>query len=207
MNKESLEHLSSLMDGELSHETGLFVARRLGSDPELGATWERYHLIRECLRRPGEQRCLSRISLESEGRLPAAAPQRVSAGGRWLRPLSGAAIAASVALAAVLLVAGGREAASPGPSPAPFTSPNPLNTLPSAARSEPASFRRDGLNDYLLRHNRAAGQVQRQGFVTVVPFTVATPEAPSVEAATAEVESEAAPDAGVVADRESGTPR
>ena len=34
MNKESLEHLSSLMDGEMSRETGLFMTRRLSSDDE-----------------------------------------------------------------------------------------------------------------------------------------------------------------------------
>ena len=53
MNKESLEHLSSLMDGEMSRETGLFVTRRLSSDDELSETWTRYHLIRDCLRQPG----------------------------------------------------------------------------------------------------------------------------------------------------------
>jgi len=55
MSKESLEHLSSLMDGELSRETGLFLTRRLSSDEEMCDTWERYHLIRDCIRQPGSK--------------------------------------------------------------------------------------------------------------------------------------------------------
>ena len=53
MNKDTLEHLSSLMDGELNREAGLFLTRRLGADQTLGKTWARYHLIRDCLRQPG----------------------------------------------------------------------------------------------------------------------------------------------------------
>ena len=34
MSKESLEHLSSLVDGELSREAGSFLTRRLFSDEE-----------------------------------------------------------------------------------------------------------------------------------------------------------------------------
>ena len=50
MNTESREHISSLMDGEVSRETGRFLVRRLGADEELCATWARYHLVRDCLR-------------------------------------------------------------------------------------------------------------------------------------------------------------
>ena len=50
MSKKTLEHLSSLMDGETSQETGLFLTRRVCADRELSQTWERYHLIRDCMR-------------------------------------------------------------------------------------------------------------------------------------------------------------
>ena len=39
MSDKTREHISSLMDGEVSAETGRFLLRRLGSDAELGATW------------------------------------------------------------------------------------------------------------------------------------------------------------------------
>ena len=93
MKNDTLEHLSSLMDGELSQETGLFVARRMSADSELGQTWERYHLIRECLRRPGGKWSALSLSVDVEAVQPVAIePPR-----RWLKPLSGLAIAASVA--------------------------------------------------------------------------------------------------------------
>ena len=50
MSKETREHLSALVDGEISRETSRFLVRRLGADDELRATWTRYHLVRDCLR-------------------------------------------------------------------------------------------------------------------------------------------------------------
>ena len=52
MSKETREHISCLMDGEVSREASRFLVRRLGSDIELSATWARYHLVRDCLRNP-----------------------------------------------------------------------------------------------------------------------------------------------------------
>ena len=49
MDSISRENLSALMDGELSAEPTRFLLRRLEHDPELGATWSRWHLIRACL--------------------------------------------------------------------------------------------------------------------------------------------------------------
>lgn len=180
MSKETREHLSSLMDGELSQETAVFVARRMSSDPELGKDWERFHLIRECIRRPGETRAFANIELD----LDTAAPVRKMAASPnspgWLRPLAGLAVAASVAAVAIINVV---NVAEPVGQPAaetaaqPFSSPNPLNTLPA---SQPVSFGPQSesarqLNGYLLRHNQAAGQVGRQGFVSFVPIVSATP--------------------------------
>ena len=50
MNTDPREHISCLMDGEISRETGRFLVRRLGADEALCATWARYHLVRDCLR-------------------------------------------------------------------------------------------------------------------------------------------------------------
>jgi negative regulator of sigma E activity len=64
MSKESLEHLSSLMDGELSRETSLFLTRRLASDEAMCDTWERYHLIRDCIRQPGSKQIVSGLCVD-----------------------------------------------------------------------------------------------------------------------------------------------
>ncbi len=70
MSKETREHLSALVDGEISRETSRFLVRRLGTDSELRATWTRYHLVRDCLRHQdgaiaGDDLC-ARISRELE---------------------------------------------------------------------------------------------------------------------------------------------
>lgn len=182
MNKDSLEHISSLMDGELSHETSLFVARRMGSDQQLGETWARYHLMRECLRRPGGKWALTRLSLDLDGIDAEYRDAAASLGALpgWLRPVSGLAIAASVAFVTLLLAFPGAFGPAPEGSPQaqPFTSPNPLTAVPV---TQPASFSgapgnsSQRLNTYLLRHNQVAGAAGRQGFVSFVPIVTAAP--------------------------------
>jgi sigma-E factor negative regulatory protein RseA len=181
MSKETLEHLSALMDGELSRETSLFVTRRLSADEALGARWERYHLIRDCIRQPGSKQVVTGLRARVSASLAAdAAPiSRGFDGRRWLKPVSGLAIAASVAVMAIMVTA-----PQPGAVPAtgdeastatanqPFVSPN---ALPVAPASQAVSFEpADQLNVYLVRHNQVARTAGRQGFVSFVPI-VATP--------------------------------
>ncbi len=195
MSKESLEHLSSLMDGELSRDAGLFLTRRLSSDEEMCDTWERYHLIRDCIRQPGSKQAVLGLSsklnasLEAE-ELPKGSPW---INNRWLKPVSGLAIAASVALMAIVVTA-----PQPGELPGtdssqttvvnqPFVSPNTLALTPALApATQTVSYapgdqaKANRLNAYLLRHNQMARTAGRQGFVSFVPI-VATPVASVVE--------------------------
>ncbi len=182
MSKESLEHLSSLMDGEFSRETGLFLTRRLSSDDSLCECWERYHLIRDCIRQPGSKVVVTGLSVKLSASLdPGDAPQNsVSVAGRWLRPVTGLAIAASVALMAIMLTAppagtvtdAATETSLAASVNQPFVSPN---TLPVVPVSQAASFTQPQqgsgrLNAYLLRHNQMARTAGRQGFVSFVPI-------------------------------------
>ena len=179
MNKETLEHISSLMDGELSRETGLFLTRRLCADEELGGTWERYHLIRDCIRQPGGGLPHVNLSLRMKAALSEeyAEPPSSWSSNRWFKPVSGIAIAASVALMAIVAI--GPEQQLPGqdtaasPAVQPFASPNILPTSPvtQAASFSPQSQAADArLNSYLLRHNQLIGSVSSQGFVGFVPI-------------------------------------
>ena len=200
MSKESLEHLSSLMDGEMSRETGLFLTRRLASDDGMCDTWERYHLIRDCIRQPGSKQVVTGLCVdlmdEEEAHMQTGR-QSSWRQNSWLRPVSGIAIAASVALMAIVVtvpqqgtVSGGAsDTALSTPINQPFVSPN---TLPLAPQSQAASFSasqqvnsNNRLNAYLLRHNQMARTAGRQGFVSFVPI-VATPTI----AATESVENE-----------------
>ena len=192
MSKESLEHLSSLMDGELSREAGLFLTRRLSSDEEMCDRWERYHLIRDCIRQPGSKLVVTGLCAKISVSLNAEEAPTVSpwSDNRWLKPVSGLAIAASVALMAIVVTA-----PQPGEMPAPgdsalstaanqpFVSPN---TLPIAPVSQAASYtpasraNSNRLNAYLLRHNQMARTAGRQGFVSFVPI-VAIPVVAATE--------------------------
>jgi len=192
MSKESLEHLSSLMDGELTRAAGLFLTRRLFSDEEMCGSWERYHLIRDCIRQPGSKQVVTGFSAKVSASLNTEEVPAVSAwrNTRWLKPVSGLAIAASVALMAIVITApqpgqtpgeGSADTVKPGAQR--FVSPNtlarsPVSQAASFAPAQQANSNR--LNAYLLRHNQMARTAGRQGFVSFVPI-VSTPRAPVPE--------------------------
>jgi len=176
-----------MMDGEISREAGIFLTRRLASDESLCAKWERYHLIRDCIRQPGGKMVVSGLSARLNASLDAESARKAPASGqpRWLRPISATAIAASVALMALVFTVpqsgtledGAGGPGSPNTANQPFVSPNPLKVIPL---SQPVSYSPgrqseiSRLNAYLLRHNQMAGMAGRQGFVSFVPI-VATP--------------------------------
>lgn len=180
MSKETREHLSSLMDGEISRDASRFLVRRLGSDKELCATWARYHVVRDCLRNPdggyARDDLCSRVrdAIESE-QLPSSARGALH---RWLKPVAGAAIAASVTLVAVMAVNPGQApsisattgvAASDGAEP--FVSPQ--GRISSTVSTRAASTR--SLDRYLLRHYQATGTGNARTFSGFVPVLVAQP--------------------------------
>lgn len=169
MSNKTTEHLSSLMDGEVSQDTGQFLTRRLCADRELGETWERYHLIRDCMRSSGRAWSVSSVRMTLDG--PGESAETVATSPRWLKPLSGLAIAASVALVAILAVTPDADLQGPVDTAQPFDSPNLMNVVPP---SQPASLSggadRERMNNYLLRHNQVGGSVGRQGFVALVPI-------------------------------------
>lgn len=193
MSKESLEHLSSLMDGEMSSDSGMFLTRRLASDETLCATWERYHLIRDCIRKPGSRHLVTGMSLRLSASLDAEQIVSVPAwrNNRWLKPVSGIAIAASVAMMAIVVTAPPTgtstgttgEALLSGSTNQPFVSPNNLAIAPVSQAASYSPANKPGvarLNAYLLRHNQMAGVAGRQGFVSFVPI-VATQSSTQVE--------------------------
>lgn len=112
MSEANREILSAGMDGELSREEIRFLLRRLEADPVLAETWARFHVGRDGLRKEvttlvsGDfaSRVMAAIEAEPAG---AASPRR-----RWLHWSAGGAIAASVAVAALMLSqpAGNRSA-------------------------------------------------------------------------------------------------
>lgn len=106
MDPTSREDLSALMDGELAAEPTRFLLRRLDHDPELGATWSRWHLIRACL--VSDSARMSAPQRDNDFASRVAAAVQVEAAPRmrqrhWARYMGGGAIAAGVAVAALML--------------------------------------------------------------------------------------------------------
>ncbi|WP_395681136.1 sigma-E factor negative regulatory protein [Dokdonella sp.] len=102
MNEQIDEQLSALVDGELERDQTRFLLRRVAADPALPLRWERYQVARQALRRqqtfvlrPG----FAAAVMEQLAQEPALRAR----GGQWLRWGAGGAIAASVAVAALVL--------------------------------------------------------------------------------------------------------
>jgi sigma-E factor negative regulatory protein RseA len=184
MSKETREHLSALVDGEISPDTSRFLVKRLGNDDELRATWTRYHLVRDCLRHQdsaiaGDDLC-ARVSEAIENEPLEIRRRPLSR--RWLKPVTGMAIAASVALMAITTVGPGMLGTSltddklaEGSKAPQFTSPQSLTPAPvvtqvSSAGARTVSDRR--MDAYLLRHYQATGATSGKGFVTFVPMVI-----------------------------------
>ena len=187
MNEESREHLSCLMDGEISRETSRFLVRRLGADEKLRMTWARYHLVRDCLRyKEGNlagSDFTSRVQTALAHDDPGNARRRFTVS--WLKPVAGVAIAASVALMAIVTVGPGQgpvngsaSELAESPQAESFVSPNSglgpnlrLNSQQVSTQGGMIS-RNDRLNSYLLRHYQVTGSTGGKGFVTFVPIVV-----------------------------------
>lgn len=110
------QQLSALMDGELAPDQARFLLRRLQHDHELGECWERWQVVGDVLR--GQDNAM--LPAGFAARVSAAivadraqAPAAISAGARWVRWGGGAALAASVAAAALFMAQQMPDTASP----------------------------------------------------------------------------------------------
>ncbi|OOG49010.1 RseA family anti-sigma factor [Rhodanobacter sp. C01] len=105
MNKNVREDLSAGIDGELSKEQLRFLLRRIDHDSSLQQAWARYNVARDGLRRQLPPLASSgfaarvMLAIEQES-MPVAASRRHH---HWLRWSAGGAIAASVAVAALMV--------------------------------------------------------------------------------------------------------
>lgn len=194
------EQLSALMDGELEHDQTRFLLKRLGADRELPQRWARYHLVRQTLRRQ-ELAVLPDFAEAVMLRLEVEPAHARAALPIWLRWGAGGAIAASVAVAALIVT---RPADDIGPAPSAVAGAvprgAPANAMPVAAtatsgefrapllplnapiEAAPASFGTDSappvaadpyLQSYLIRHYQAVGGAGQSAFV---PYVLLVPQ-------------------------------
>ena len=100
LDPKTREQLCAWMDGELPADEARFLERRLASDAELRAQWERWQLASACIR--GQSPLPMRQGFSESVLAEISAPANVGARpGR--RPVWGWAIAASVAALAVMV--------------------------------------------------------------------------------------------------------
>ncbi len=196
MNEQIHEQLSALMDGELERDQTRFLLKRLGSDAELPLRWARYHVTRQTLR--GHELVLSAGFAEAVmAQLDQEPALRVRTSHAWLRWGAGGAIAASVAVAALVLTRPGVDpgiapgtlvargtttpggligatavaARAPGTFQTPMLAPNvPVETAPASFGSdlaEPVTLE-PRMQSYLIRHYQATGTAGQSNFVPYV---------------------------------------
>jgi negative regulator of sigma E activity len=176
MREHHRQQLSALLDGELPPEEARFLLRRLEHDDDLKGAWERWQHAGDVLR----GRAATPVSVAFAARVADALARepKVSSGAtghRWLRWGSGAALAASVAVVALLLArhAPDEGAAVPRDPVATTTTPSPAApaapTIPAQAQPAPVPDRAAGLATALavadvprrIGMRRSRGQSQR----------------------------------------------
>ena len=144
MNEQIHEQLSALMDGELERDETRFLLKRLATDHELPLRWTRYHIVRQTLRRQDVATLPVDFADLVMRRIDGEAVVGSRGGAAWLRWGAGGAIAASVAVAALVLTRPALEQGAGAGVPATRTASlqsAPINVAPVAATSSLSDFR------------------------------------------------------------------
>jgi sigma-E factor negative regulatory protein RseA len=158
------EQLSALVDGECEISEQQWMLRRLSSDNDLKARWQRYHLISDAVKNnlPSavDARFADRIGEVIETVPPPQADVSGAAGFSWFKPVTGFALAASVAamgVVALRLIDAGDSG-----------KPDDLQRVAQKDQTErPQSSLDSRLNTYLVNHNEYASMNGVQG---VMPY-------------------------------------
>ncbi|MDH5784762.1 MAG: sigma-E factor negative regulatory protein [Chromatiales bacterium] len=170
MSNENREWLSALVDGELSGDELRRALDALRDDPQLQASWQAYHLIRDGvssnLNDGVAPQLHQRISTALESEPTVLAPR----GGRrsWAKQITGLAIAASVAGIAILGVQ--RMNNMEGGSGVPQLAENAeyIRMEPTQlAEREREAANSETLDRYLVNHNEYSANSGIQG---VLPY-------------------------------------
>ena len=178
MNEETRIKISALIDDEVTADELARLGRDIAGSPELRELYGRYQLIGDALR--GEKvdprymqvadRVRARLADEPTVLAP---PPRRSWSGPWLKPVAGAAVAASVLAAAVVLLP-------------PLVGPQLPQQIATLKQSPggPGGYAGGGgtrwdlgkpavqskLNDYLVNHRNRAPSANMQGMIPYASF-------------------------------------
>lgn len=172
MNDALRMQVSAFVDGELAENESELLLRRLSQDAALRQLVEQYLAIGRAVRAereiPGTADLRGRIaSALGEEQPGETAPAAAGPGFRWLRPVAGVAVAATVAGLALfslqaLQVSGPAlpEATVAGePAGAGYTEPSPAEALSDRPASET-------LRQYYVRHGETSSDLGPNGILT-----------------------------------------
>lgn len=111
MSDKANEQISNLMDGELEINASKFLLKRMASDDSLSKTWDNYHLIKSCLQKEASEPVIDiaksvtqQLKYESRGSTKPITELKKPQIHRWLKPVLGLGIAASVAFMSVTML-------------------------------------------------------------------------------------------------------
>jgi sigma-E factor negative regulatory protein RseA len=173
MTDQINDQISAFIDNELSADESALLVRRFERDPEARSRAMRYTLIGASLRgellEPHPSVLRQRIAAALSGTVPGSAPRPRERGDRWVRPLLGVGIAATVAVVAIGTLRSLNEAALPPGNAA------PLAAAPARAQDAvlapsyvvPQDTDQSGtlapirLTNYLMRHGEFASGLTR----------------------------------------------
>lgn len=170
MTDKIKEQLSALVDGELPDSERELLLRRMETDEDLRKTWRRYNLVHDVLHRNLPQhvdsgftdRVMTAIADEDLVAPPLAVHVR-----KFLRPLAGLAIAASVAALAIIGIQNfGVTTSDSDISIATGSKPDSGFRQVSGTRWDTKQPGVDArLNGYLVNHNEYSSATSLQGIL------------------------------------------
>lgn len=175
MTDRIFEQISAFLDGELPGDEASLLVLRLERDPELRRTFANFVLAGEVLASPGgvtaspgfAARVSAAIDATRATSVETGAPRTGRHARRWTRPAFATAVAASAALAAVLLVRPGLQEGQPVAASGDDAATDTFASLPlGGASPTPAQSQR--LAGYLVAHSQFASPIGRRNVWTGV---------------------------------------
>lgn len=160
MSDQNKERLSAFMDGEAADAS---VIESLRQHDDTRSTWASYHLIRDVMTQhyvPGAQDLAGRVSAALQNEPTVLAPKRWYKPKQLLRHASGAAIAATIATVAILVVRQSPEL----PQDTPNFAVGPITQQPVRLTAAVENK----LSGYIVSHNEYSASTRMKG---MLPYT------------------------------------
>lgn len=163
------ENISVLLDGEADDLERERALRAMQSDPELSATWERYHLLGTAIRHELEVMVSPEVARRIHAQLRNETPERPGVGvllrsRHALKLGAGAAIAATVAAVAILNL---QPVLKPSPELVAQRPPSTATAkLSDTRQARPEQL--NALNPYLMQHGEFTPAAGMNGMISYV---------------------------------------